>query len=233
MMKDRYGQAGEKIDEVVAEMRRLGVWQDEPPPPEKMRFSKAFAMDTLSFEQWLQFVLVPRVRGIIDERGQFPDDSSLGDKANREYIMWGSDPRFERLVDLLFELDSFVRLFRMTVRDFYLFEADASPPPFGSRPLRASRFARAETRFVYWELVLDFPDLYRRVPLDIEAVYRDGRGSLLVRQTLKAGIEAGWTWSNHFHSWGWNEPGRWEPGPYTLELFAWNEKIAAAPFEIF
>jgi len=232
-MKDRYGQAGEKIDEIVAEMQRLGVWQGEPPPPEKMRFSKAFAMDTLSFEQWLQFVLVPRVRGIIDERGEFPEESSLGDKANREYLMWGGDPGFERMVELLFELDSLIHLFRMKVRDFYLFEADSNPPPFGSRPARASRFPRETTRFVYWELVLDFPVLFRRVPLDIEAVYCHGGGNLLARQTLQAGIEAGWTWSHHFFSWGWNDPGRWEPGPYTLELFVWDEKIAAASFEVF
>jgi uncharacterized protein YqcC (DUF446 family) len=231
-MKDRYEQAGEKLEEIANELKGLGAWQGEPPPPEKLQFSHAFAMDTMSFEQWLQFVLVPRVRGIIEEKGEFPDDSSLGAKAHREYVMWGGDPRYGRLVDLLFEFDSLIRLFKMEVRDFYLFEAGEDPPAFGSRPKSAVRFPRDTARFIYWELVLDFPAVYRRVEFDIEAAYFDPAGNLWTRQALHTGVDADWTWSNHFFRWGWKDPGHWEPGRYTLELFLWNERIAAARFEI-
>ena len=111
-------------------------------------------------------------------------------------------------------------------------QAGEDPPSFGSRPAGAVRFLRDEARFVYWELVLDFPAVYRRVEFDIEAAYYDPAGSLWTRQTLHAALNADWTWSHHYFRWGWNEPGHWAPGRYTLELFLWNERIAAAQFEI-
>ena len=36
------------------------------------------ALDTMAFSQWLQFILIPRVRAIIAQRGQFPPRSQVG-----------------------------------------------------------------------------------------------------------------------------------------------------------
>ena len=49
-------------DRIEAEMRRIGYWQSEPLRPEQMEFTQAFAMDTMIFAQWMQFVFLPRVR---------------------------------------------------------------------------------------------------------------------------------------------------------------------------
>jgi uncharacterized protein YqcC (DUF446 family) len=59
-------------------------------------------MDTMAFSQWLQFIFVPRVREIIESRGQFPTRSMVGAQAVREF---DSDPEASRLVDLLCEFD--------------------------------------------------------------------------------------------------------------------------------
>ena len=70
-----------RIDEIEAEMKTAGMWSESPLPPEAYDFHKAFAMDTMAYSQWLQFVFVPRVNDLITSGGQFP--SSKHGRARR------------------------------------------------------------------------------------------------------------------------------------------------------
>ena len=97
-----YAAAGRKIDEIEQEMRRIGMWQEQPLAPEAYQFSRAFAGDTMAYNQWLQFVLVPRVRQVIEQRGNFPRASQVGAQAVREFD--GMDDA-DRLTQLLSEFD--------------------------------------------------------------------------------------------------------------------------------
>ena len=96
-----------KVAEIEGEMKAVGLWQGEPLRPEQYRFQKAFAMDTMAFPQWLQFVFTPRVRAIIEAGGGFPSKSQVGAQAFREFVMWPAyNVNAERLVQLLNEFDS-------------------------------------------------------------------------------------------------------------------------------
>ena len=75
----------EAIDRVEGELKRIGYWRDEPLPPEMYQFTQAFAMDTMPFSSWLQFILVPRVRSIIEVGGDFPATSMVAAQAVREF----------------------------------------------------------------------------------------------------------------------------------------------------
>ncbi len=83
-------------------MRRIGYWQSEPLRPEQMEFTQAFAVDTMNFAQWLQFVFLPQVRAAAASN-QFPSDSSVGTQAVREF---DGDPNADQLVELLTEFDA-------------------------------------------------------------------------------------------------------------------------------
>lgn len=100
---DRYQRAAEMILAIEAEMHRIGLWSEESLPPEAYAFSRAFGMDTMAFSQWLQFIFIPRVREILESRGQFPARSMVGAQATREF---DADPRAETLVALLGEFDA-------------------------------------------------------------------------------------------------------------------------------
>lgn len=100
---DLYAQAGQKIEEIEAEMKRIGYWSPDPLPEEAYDFRQAFAMDTMAFSQWLQFILVPNVRQIIEERGTFPTESMVGAQAVREF---DGDKDASHLVSLLSEFDA-------------------------------------------------------------------------------------------------------------------------------
>ena len=91
-----------KIDEIEAEMKRIGMWQDEELPPEAYNFNTPFGMGSMAGQQWLQFILVPRVREIIAEKGEFPQSSSVSAWAVREFD--GYDEAGD-LVGLLYEFD--------------------------------------------------------------------------------------------------------------------------------
>lgn len=105
-MTARHELVGEHIAGIEAEMKRIGWWREEPLPPEMYNFTRAFAMDTMPYAYWLQFVFIPRVRAIIAERGQFPPSSSVGAQAIREFD--GQDEAQE-LVHLLCEFDALFR----------------------------------------------------------------------------------------------------------------------------
>ena len=73
------------IARVEDELRRIGYWRNEPLPPEMYQFTQAFAMDTMPFSYWLQFIFIPRVRSIIETGGEFPRTSMVAAQAVREF----------------------------------------------------------------------------------------------------------------------------------------------------
>ncbi len=51
--------------DIEAELRRLRLWEAEPPTPEALASTEPFCVDTLSFPQWLQFVFLPRMHALV------------------------------------------------------------------------------------------------------------------------------------------------------------------------
>ncbi len=97
-----YAHVARSIDEIEAEIKRTGYWSSEPLPEAAYQFQAAFAMDTMTFVQWLQFVFIPRVRDILATQGTFPSQSMVGVQAMREF---DGDEDASRLVSLLTEFD--------------------------------------------------------------------------------------------------------------------------------
>jgi uncharacterized protein YqcC (DUF446 family) len=104
MMDQRlFESAGQAIAAIEAELQRLGRWSDEAPTPEQLTNMGPFGMHTMAFEQWLQWVLVPRVHETISNHGTFPPSSQVSVFAVREY---DGDPDAAHLVDLLQDFDA-------------------------------------------------------------------------------------------------------------------------------
>ena len=104
-MAASYEIASEYADQIEQELRKLNVWQAQPPPESAFHSTRAFFGDTMSFYQWLQFVLIPRIRGVVAQRGKFPARSQVGAYAVRE--LDGQDEA-NGLVSLLNRFDSFI-----------------------------------------------------------------------------------------------------------------------------
>ncbi|MEQ1516961.1 MAG: YqcC family protein [Usitatibacteraceae bacterium] len=91
-----------KLDEIIAEMKRINVWQTEPLAPEKMNFKQAFAIDSMAFTQWLQFVFIPRVRDLNEGNGDWPAQSMVAAQSAREF---DDSDEMRQLHRLLIEFD--------------------------------------------------------------------------------------------------------------------------------
>lgn len=74
-----------QLDEIEAEMRRIGYWQDAPIEPERMQFRQAFGIDTMAFGQWLQFVFLPNARATLAPGRTPPERSMVAAQAVREF----------------------------------------------------------------------------------------------------------------------------------------------------
>jgi uncharacterized protein YqcC (DUF446 family) len=83
-------------------MKRIGYWQSEPLRPVRYEFRSAFAIETMAFSQWLQFIFIPRVKSMIETGEEFPLDSHNGAQAAREF---DGDDKAQGLVALLLEFD--------------------------------------------------------------------------------------------------------------------------------
>jgi uncharacterized protein YqcC (DUF446 family) len=98
-----YARAGEMADRIEAELKRIGMWQEAPLPEDRFEDMGAFGYKTMAFEQWLQFVLLPRVRDIIASEDDFPEESEVGVYALRAF---DSYPDADGLSELLIAFDS-------------------------------------------------------------------------------------------------------------------------------
>lgn len=91
-----------KLEQIQAEMKRINLWQENPLEPEQYDFKAAFAGDTMSFSQWLQFVFIPSVkRAAANEK--FPASSQVSAMAVREF---DGMEEASRLIDMLSAFDA-------------------------------------------------------------------------------------------------------------------------------
>ncbi|HLP44106.1 MAG TPA: YqcC family protein [Candidatus Nanoarchaeia archaeon] len=114
-------QISEKILQIESEMKKLGMWQDEPLPESAFTCKEAFCADSMTFPQWLQFVLIPQVQAVLAGEGVFPEKSELGIYAGQQFLAYRKNSAGElvtagdgnnseaKLVQLLHEFDSFFK----------------------------------------------------------------------------------------------------------------------------
>ena len=86
-----------------SELRRQGLWEAEPPAPERLASSVPFCHDTLELQQWLQWVFVPRMGELVEQGGPLPGGSGIAPIA--EYVFGQMAAETDELVRLLAEFD--------------------------------------------------------------------------------------------------------------------------------
>ncbi len=102
---DIYQLATRKADEIEAELKRLARWSQNPLADEAFEDMGAFGSNTMSFENWLQFVLIPRIREIVEAKDDFPPGSHLAPYAIRYF---DGDYDADPLRELLYQLDELI-----------------------------------------------------------------------------------------------------------------------------
>lgn len=85
-------------------MRRDGLWHHKPPSLEAMGSSMPFAVDTMEFTDWLQFIFIPRMQTLIEQ--QLPLPAACAIKPAAEVALMGRTG-VEGLMEHLQQIDDF------------------------------------------------------------------------------------------------------------------------------
>jgi len=94
-----------KAVEIEEELKRLNRWQTDPLPAEKFENMGAFGSNTMAFEQWIQFILIPRIQHIVRDNDEFPSGSMLATYAVRAF---DGDYDTAHLQELLYAIDQLI-----------------------------------------------------------------------------------------------------------------------------
>lgn len=80
-MRDQHKALAEHLFELERELRALELWQGEQPSAQALASRQPFAVDTLEFYQWLQFIFVPRLFQLVEYRAAFPESCQVAPMA--------------------------------------------------------------------------------------------------------------------------------------------------------
>lgn len=89
--------------EIEQELKAQNLWQDEMPSAEALASQEPFAVDTLSFENWLQFILLPRMRHLLDNAAPLPASCHITEMAE---MVWTEHGERLQLLTLLRQFDN-------------------------------------------------------------------------------------------------------------------------------
>lgn len=99
---------------IEAEMRSLGVWQRTQPEPDALSSKQPFCADTLSLEEWLQWIFLPRMKDLLESGKSLPRRCDILPYAKEAW----QDRLVEltRLVKLIDEFDDMIFRLNESVR---------------------------------------------------------------------------------------------------------------------
>ncbi len=109
MAHDQYALAAARLDDIEAEMKRIGYWKGDPPDllAEYQAGRMRSFLDAPTFELWLQCVFLPNARAAAAARN-LPSGSQVGLMAQRQYDYHSHIPEAQPLLNLLHRFDAIV-----------------------------------------------------------------------------------------------------------------------------
>ncbi|MGY2236470.1 YqcC family protein [Pseudomonas gingeri] len=76
-MDDRFLLIADQLLLIERELHIQGWWDEEPPSAQALASVEPFSVDTLEFEQWLQWIFLPRMKSILEQDLPLPAASGI------------------------------------------------------------------------------------------------------------------------------------------------------------
>lgn len=84
-------------------LRNHGLWNGAPPPAAAFASQMPFCCDSLTLEQWLQWVLIPRLQALLDAGQRIQFNSDITSYAEE---CWQTKAEYLDLIEILRKLDA-------------------------------------------------------------------------------------------------------------------------------
>lgn len=79
----------EVLIDIEKELRELQLWDDEMISEAALASEQPFAIDTMTFPQWLQFIFLPRMYFMIEQQMQLPGNCGIAPMAEQYFSVLG------------------------------------------------------------------------------------------------------------------------------------------------
>jgi len=96
------------ILEIEATLRISGKWDGCQPATSSLESTQPFCIDTLNFEQWLQWIFLPRVKQILEQQLALPAKSNIHEYA--EDYFHKKDPHTANILALIKRFDDLIAI---------------------------------------------------------------------------------------------------------------------------
>jgi len=104
-MADSYDRIYLLSIDIENEMRALHQWEGGVPETKALASDLPFCYDTLMFNQWLQWIFLPRIRAVVEGEAPLPEKSEIAPMAE----LWVEEQKIAspgyRLLELIREMD--------------------------------------------------------------------------------------------------------------------------------
>jgi uncharacterized protein YqcC (DUF446 family) len=88
------------LDELELALKKKQLWLSTPPSVSALASSAPFCCDTMRFEQWLQFVLINKLRILIEQNQPLPANANIA--AMAQHVM----AEHTEIIELLIKIDT-------------------------------------------------------------------------------------------------------------------------------
>ncbi|MCL2916969.1 YqcC family protein [Shewanella litorisediminis] len=93
------------LDELEYALKSAALWRDKMPSTEALASQAPFGCDLMAFDEWLQFIFLPRFRALLEAKQPLPSAMCLLPMAQH---VWGADTDKESLLTAIANLDDAV-----------------------------------------------------------------------------------------------------------------------------
>lgn len=104
---NRHSQIRHTLQAIEQSMRDLMLWQTTPPSIDVFSSTAPFCLDTLCAEQWLQWVLLPKMFNLLDTNAALPARFEIAPYF--EETLQDKEPNCALLLELLRQLDALLK----------------------------------------------------------------------------------------------------------------------------
>jgi uncharacterized protein YqcC (DUF446 family) len=84
-MSNLYISVAGLLMDVEKELRELQLWESVPPSAQALTSQQPFAVDTLTFPQWLQFIFLPRMYYLVEQGHPLPANCGIAPMAEQYF----------------------------------------------------------------------------------------------------------------------------------------------------
>ncbi len=84
-LTDKHAVLDRLLTQLQSSLQAEKLWAIKPPSQKALRSNQPFCVDTLSFEQWLQFVMLPRFRHMIQTAMPLPKQCDMSAMAQEAF----------------------------------------------------------------------------------------------------------------------------------------------------